>query len=470
MDWRRESRTSHTASILAACALAGGMLFVATPAHAVPAFARQYGTSCETCHTTFPVLTPFGEAFRRNGFRFPGTNSDFIQQDPVPLGQPAYKKLFPNSVWPSTVPMGVPLAVGVNGGAVIHPDTSSSGGAADNNSVFTLADLAEEAHLWAAGPIDDQITYFVELTASEDGVEFEHASLEYGDIVGPKHWVNLMLGKFVPTLSSFAGHSSYIADHNLLGASTTELFGGDGGNWNMFDNVNGVEVNGVVGGWVQYAVGVNAGAQIDPRNSQNVYGMVGFKLGGVRLDGEPGGAAVDAKHPWAENSVTLDGFVEHSSSRYSNPDITNADGALTDHATAFGGQLRAQWQSLKLDAGISMERHDHAQADGSGVNQLVQWDELSYVALPWLVPAVRFEYVNLDPAGGSQLSDYRIIPGVAMDIRPNVSVRVDATFEGAQGAPPVGWDPAGGVAAPSSPTGAVGVENESVGVNLLFAF
>ncbi len=75
-------------------ALAAGLVVVcltcaAAPARAIPAFARKYGTSCLTCHTIYPKLTPFGEAFRRNGYRFPGVDGDFVKQDTVALGQEA---------------------------------------------------------------------------------------------------------------------------------------------------------------------------------------------------------------------------------------------------------------------------------------------------------------------------------------------------------------------------------------------
>ena len=71
------------------------LLVSARSALGVPAFARKYGTSCLTCHTVYPKLNPFGEAFRRNGYRFPGVDSDFVKQEAVPLGQEAYKKEFP---------------------------------------------------------------------------------------------------------------------------------------------------------------------------------------------------------------------------------------------------------------------------------------------------------------------------------------------------------------------------------------
>ena len=43
-------------------------------AEAIPVFSRKYQTSCITCHTIFPQLNPFGEAFRRNGYQFPDSS------------------------------------------------------------------------------------------------------------------------------------------------------------------------------------------------------------------------------------------------------------------------------------------------------------------------------------------------------------------------------------------------------------
>ena len=48
------------------------MQIVREESYAIPAFARKYKTSCATCHNGFPKLNAFGEAFRRNGYQFPG--------------------------------------------------------------------------------------------------------------------------------------------------------------------------------------------------------------------------------------------------------------------------------------------------------------------------------------------------------------------------------------------------------------
>ena len=53
----------------------GSLLFtlplpLPSASHAIPAFARQYGTSGATCHIDFPKLNGFGKAFKDAGFKF----------------------------------------------------------------------------------------------------------------------------------------------------------------------------------------------------------------------------------------------------------------------------------------------------------------------------------------------------------------------------------------------------------------
>ena len=75
-------------------------------AKAIPVFARKYATSCITCHTIYPKLNDVGEAFRRNGYQFPANEDVLVKEEPIKLGTDAYKEMFPNSIWPSTLPTG----------------------------------------------------------------------------------------------------------------------------------------------------------------------------------------------------------------------------------------------------------------------------------------------------------------------------------------------------------------------------
>ncbi len=56
-------------------------------AHAVPSFARQTGLQCNSCHTVFPELTPFGRDFKRHGYTMmptapPGPSR--LEETPLP--------------------------------------------------------------------------------------------------------------------------------------------------------------------------------------------------------------------------------------------------------------------------------------------------------------------------------------------------------------------------------------------------
>jgi len=49
-------------------AIALGLGALATPAHALPSYARQTGQTCAMCHTGLPELTPLGREFKLNGY------------------------------------------------------------------------------------------------------------------------------------------------------------------------------------------------------------------------------------------------------------------------------------------------------------------------------------------------------------------------------------------------------------------
>ncbi len=66
-SWRRLLRTRSILPLLATLVLWGGL---ATPSHALPAFARQTGQNCVACHAggQFPELTPYGRVFKLTGY------------------------------------------------------------------------------------------------------------------------------------------------------------------------------------------------------------------------------------------------------------------------------------------------------------------------------------------------------------------------------------------------------------------
>ena len=68
-----QNRTRAAAGLAAAVAISGFVFGAvtfgaATPAEALPSYARQTGQPCGTCHTDFPGLTPYGRRFKIGGY------------------------------------------------------------------------------------------------------------------------------------------------------------------------------------------------------------------------------------------------------------------------------------------------------------------------------------------------------------------------------------------------------------------
>jgi hypothetical protein len=91
-----------------------GIVLLSSSSYAIPAFSRQYGTSCSTCHLDFPKLNDFGKAFKDAGFKFPKDDETFIKIPPVMLGSPAQKELWPHTIWPGTIPGLPPIGLRYN--------------------------------------------------------------------------------------------------------------------------------------------------------------------------------------------------------------------------------------------------------------------------------------------------------------------------------------------------------------------
>lgn len=317
------------------------------------------------------------------------------------------------------------------------------------------------------GSIDDTITFYSELTASRtDGVDLETAAIYFNDVVGSAHAVNVAVGRRIGTYTSFQNHGSYFADLMMPQVPVTGLYGATSDPFVFNDNHNGVEVNGVLADRFDYSLGLAAGTNLDARNSANVYGHVGCKLGGSTLDGEhTGGVTQDLDH---ETSLTLDAFAYRSISRFT--DASDPPALTKDTSVTFGGSIRAQRRELELDAGVVFQTDDHVSSTAPNTSTLSQWNELSYLIYPWLAVGARVECLRVAQDGASAVSDLKLLPGVVALVRPNLKLTLTASLEQATGLPAAGWGAAGLDAAPADAMSNVNLEIESVQLQLWAAF
>ncbi|MHC4143851.1 MAG: hypothetical protein ACYSUD_03635 [Planctomycetota bacterium] len=146
--------------------LMGALLFVlvltvvAEDARAMPAFARKYRTSCATCHEAYPRLNGVGEAFRLNGYKF-ADDEMYIKDEPVEMGDEAYKRLWPSAIWPADIPGLPPISVTLDNDA-----TYDIGG---TESARTEFNFPQRAKVLGAGAVGETISAFLELGFTRQG-------------------------------------------------------------------------------------------------------------------------------------------------------------------------------------------------------------------------------------------------------------------------------------------------------------
>jgi len=402
----------------------------ATP---IPAFARMYGTTCSTCHIAAPKLNVLGEAFRLNGYRMPESSLLTRRDDPLPLGDDAWKDEWPRSIWPGEIPGTVPLALRIQADARFTRDEDAP------NSVNLR--LPNEIYLLAGAPLGSMVSAFLETEWSrEGGLEVKQAKVLFNDVIPslPAGTFNVWLGQQNPYLFTFADRQIDRAARQKFrwqefSPSDLTLTAGDGSDLssgNAFalgGTYPTVEVNGTPGGRFYYGAGISQGAAestVDNNGRMDVYYKVRYKFGGLDLRGayDPGGGPVTGTGgQLLDRSVV----VEHFGYFGSEP---AGDGSDDDHSS-FGVNARALVGRLDAGVGYTWSRFD-APWGTTAAGRLEAsslFGKVEYVALPWLIGSLKAEKFRttlpdgLD-AGFSLISgdQDRVLPGVVFLIRQNV--------------------------------------------------
>jgi len=143
-----------------AAALMTGLsgLLVTEDAAAVPAFARQTGMACNTCHfQSYPILTAFGRSFKADGYTMAGSQGLIEGQDlslPNTLNIAMVGKIRANwrkadgasgfeatTEWPDELGMLIGGRLSENSGFLFELDQKGGSGIAGGKVVFNVADL-----------------------------------------------------------------------------------------------------------------------------------------------------------------------------------------------------------------------------------------------------------------------------------------------------------------------------------------
>lgn len=137
------------------------LLAGAKHANAVPSFARQTGMSCSACHYSFPELTPFGRAFKLNGYTMTMVKTIESKTDSDKITR---LKLLDN----------LPLS------AMIQTSFTANAKATDGTQNNSVA-FPQQLSMFYAGQITPHIGTFIQMTYDGQVFGMDNADVRYAN-------------------------------------------------------------------------------------------------------------------------------------------------------------------------------------------------------------------------------------------------------------------------------------------------
>ncbi|MBI3280594.1 MAG: hypothetical protein HYZ57_12210 [Acidobacteria bacterium] len=421
------------------------LLVALTPAFAIPPFSRKYETSCITCHVVPPKLNEFGRAFKNLGYRLPGDDAALVKQKPVSLGAPAWKQIWPEGVWPSSIPGGEYLGFVVTSNYYVNPSAK----------VTNEFDGIGEVALVMGGTLGESFSFFGDLGLFEQDHAGDVARLfiQYNH---PRHYFNVTAGQFEPRAAAFSDHLRITRQtHYLFGTLPTipagnffgfaphqrgvEIWGAkegrrkSGGLLWSFGVVNGEfgesaqELRDSAVGPVLRALEAarqENGGRFDVNSGKDVYVHASYKIGGLGVLGSGTGGPAAGAAAWRDNSLTLGAYFYRGTTgafmgNGGEQVFANSGNTFTRAGISFDA-----WVSDLNVFGTWQRNHDRLK-DGRAFNIDLPSLEADYVLpWPWIVPAARFEYIR--PGFARRFSRWTL--STSFLIRANVVLSVDGTI------------------------------------------
>jgi hypothetical protein len=152
------------------------LLFSASDAHALPAFARKYGLRCSACHEAWPMLNYFGQKFKDNGYQL-------MNDRDAPIWQS-------NGYWPVT--MRITPSWHRESTDKVAVDQAATGQQQITAHGFDVGGL----DILSGGTLDKNISFLFVLSSDETAsFHFESVNARLDNLFGSS-WLNVKMGKF----------------------------------------------------------------------------------------------------------------------------------------------------------------------------------------------------------------------------------------------------------------------------------
>jgi hypothetical protein len=458
-----------TVSLVAAWV--GWFCYLSVPrAEAIPAFSRKYQTSCSTCHTNFPELNDFGLAFKKNGFKFPKDDEMFVKEPPVLLGARAQKEAFPSAIYPGELPGSLPIAFRYSGFANYNskiPFAATPGTNVPRTDLF----VPNTFTIISAGSFGPSLSFWIDNDISAGGA---NAAAGLGDgylrvndlghwIGLPKDTLNLRMGQFELDLPFTQARTIDLTGYDIYSQASVALVNLNcnalaspatppcsTNNPFMFGiPQRGFEIGGYPNdGNFTWSLAVVDGNNNNPavRNSKDIYIRVSQQFNlehdpAVRKEIQASGPTGPHDH----TSIRLGAFYYYGRNALNInqslfPGIT-ALGTIREPFYRVGGDIRFKFRSNFELYGLGMYGHDVNLIPDDTATAFVAttpvtfsggFVQANYWIYPWLMPLLRYDFVNSPTDFQAGISRYdtrnRVSPGIQFLARANIKVAFEYQY------------------------------------------
>jgi hypothetical protein len=439
----------------------------ATPprADAIPAFSRKYQTSCTTCHSNYPELNDFGEAFKKNGFKFPKDDESFVKDPPVLLGAKAQKEAFPEAVYPGEIPGSLPVAFRYSGNFTWNakqPQPLQAAGFVPQTDLF----VPNTFTIISAGSFGQNLSFWIDDDISAGGTGagggLGDGYLRYNDLGHyfhlPKNALNVRFGQFELDLPFSQARTIYPTAYDIFSETAVAQGPPCGGTVTVCQTTNnpfflgtpqrGIEFGGYPNNgnftWsVAFVDGTNSAYGLGPgltaRNTKDVYLRVSQRF---NLERDPesrnGVQAAGPTGPHDHTSIRFGAFYYHGTNQqnFGMSQFTSL-GTIDEPFYRAGGDVRFKFRNKLELFGVGMVGHDNnhlvdtatptpAITKAPAVTFTGGFAGTNFWIYPWMIAYMRYDFVNSPTDFANGVSQYRTrnrySPGFQILVRANIKV------------------------------------------------
>ena len=380
-------------------------LFCSKDSLAISAFARKYGTSCYTCHAGFATRNSFGEAFKANGYRWPGgEDADHAKQEQVKLGADGWKKTFPESPWPSDLPGFAPIGFWVTGPLLNYADeVKKSNGTKVSQQAFNWGGPFD-ARILYGGTIGDNIGFFGAIQGISTGTTTSSFratwSFAPGVMVGVGNGFSFWssgedIATFTGVYPSTAG----------TGVEFSYAAGEKSGGINIYAGAMG---NGTTAAALGNTGIVNSSTATSQRTHLDDirYLRTEYKVGGAGVLSGAGGT-------YGNEYVGLDNSLEFGASIVNAKKGTYTTGTFANNETVYGADVTGSYGSFF--GGAAYSRNSDTKLNNYAV-------DAGYFFYPWLQGKVAYRNLGDIVVSGIDKTNPNVTTTLTAWPRANVSI------------------------------------------------